>query len=111
MGVPHGIITIDRYENIMIALNWFIEKDETCWAPLNRLHPNACIMIMDMLLQADELLPDFIGFVGGFPCPPCSTMGVRKGKGDVRFKPFLKGLDQLKYLAGRRILKFFKVRF
>ena len=107
VGVPHGISNIGRFENIMTVLYWFIEKDETCWAPLNRLHPNARIMIMDMLLQADELLPDFIGFVGGFPCPPCSTMGLRKGKGDVRFKPFLKGLDQLKYLAGRRILKFY----
>jgi len=64
---------------------------------------------MDMLLQVDEQLPDFVGFIGGFPCPPCSTMGLRKGKSDPRFMIFIKGLEQLEHLAGRRVVKFYVI--
>jgi len=64
---------------------------------------------MAMLLQIDEQFFDFVGFIGGFTCQSCSTMGLKEGKFDIRFIPFIKGLDQMVHLTERRVLQFYVI--
>jgi site-specific DNA-cytosine methylase len=80
---------------------------------LERLHPGTGERLHlgpsagDILACRLEDLPDVDAVVSGPPCPPWSSLGIRRGSGDPRAAVFDRVVEMILHWAGRGCLSFF----